>query len=303
MKKILVKIITILGLSLICFGNIYAAKGGNTYLEQIQDTKRDLNVGANENELLLNIAISIINILFIISIVYFFIIAIKLIANPDSDQESGNFKKGILWTSLGLMVIQMARVFVNSLYINKKVQEGTIGSGDGLANMANNLLNNIIKPLTDLLETGASFLFIMIAIFAFYKLVTSNGDDGAAKSGKMMVAYAIIGFIIIKVSATLVKAVYGECTTGALGIIINSTCNHTANISGVGAIITNIINWLNSFIGVGVIIMVIYAGLQIIFSKGDEDKISSGKKSITYILIGIGILVMNYLILTFFLKV
>ena len=95
MKKILVKIITILWLSLICFWNIYAAKWGNTYLEQIQDTKRDLNVWANENELLLNIAISIINILFIISIVYFFIIAIKLIANPDADQESGNFKKWI----------------------------------------------------------------------------------------------------------------------------------------------------------------------------------------------------------------
>lgn len=303
MKKILVKIINILWLSLICFWNIYAAKWGNTYLEQIQDTKRDLNVWANENELLLNIAISIINILFIISIVYFFIIAIKLIANPDSDQESGNFKKWILWTSLWLMVIQMARVFVNSLYINKKVQEWTIGSGDGLANMANNLLNNIIKPLTDLLETWASFLFIMIAIFAFYKLVTSNWDDWAAKSGKMMVAYAIIWFIIIKVSATLVKAVYWECTTWALWIIINSTCNHTANISWVWAIITNIINWLNSFIWVWVIIMVIYAWLQIIFSKWDEDKISSWKKSITYILIWIWILVMNYLILTFFLKV
>ena len=267
MKKILVKIITILWLSLICFWNIYAAKWGNTYLEQIQDTKRDLNVWANENELLLNIAISIINILFIISIVYFFIIAIKLIANPDADQESGNFKKWILWTSLWLMVIQMARVFVNSLYINKKVQ------------------------------------FIMIAIFAFYKLVTSNWDDWAAKSGKMMVAYAIIWFIIIKVSATLVKAVYWECTTWALWIIINSTCNHTANISWVWAIITNIINWLNSFIWVWVIIMVIYAWLQIIFSKWDEDKISSWKKSITYILIWIWILVMNYLILTFFLKV
>ena len=49
MKKILVKIITILWLSLICFWNIYAAKWGNTYLEQIQDTKRDLNVWDNEN--------------------------------------------------------------------------------------------------------------------------------------------------------------------------------------------------------------------------------------------------------------
>ncbi|PZM81811.1 hypothetical protein DLH72_05095 [Candidatus Gracilibacteria bacterium] len=300
MKKILTKIFIAIGLFLAFFSYSFAAK--NQYLDAIKDDKRDISPGANAYEFTLNIANSLISIFFIIAIIYFFIIVIKLILSENSEEEAGNFKKGFIWISVGLIVMQLAKVFVNSMYNTQKV-ELTRGT-DGLVKFAGDLLNNIIKPLTELLETGAAFLFVLIAIFAFYKLITSNGDDSSAKSGKMMIFYAIIGFIIIKVSATLIKAVYGECKTGALGSIIRSgSCNHTANISGVGAIITNIINWLNSFIGIGVIIMVIYVGMQIIFSKGDEEKLTNGKKSIIYIVIGVGILIMNYLILTFFLNI
>jgi len=47
--------------------------------------------------------------------------------------------------------------------------------------------------------------------------------------------------------------------------------------------------------------MIIYAGAQIIFSNGDEEKIKKAKTSLIYIVIGIFILMVNYLILTFFL--
>ena len=46
--------------------------------------------------------------------------------------------------------------------------------------------------------------------------------------------------------------------------------------------------------------MIIYAGIQILLSRGDEEKIKKGKNAIIYIAIGLGLLVMNYLILTFF---
>jgi hypothetical protein len=48
--------------------------------------------------------------------------------------------------------------------------------------------------------------------------------------------------------------------------------------------------------------MIIYAGAQIMLSAGDEEKIKKGKQSIIYIAIGLGVLVMNFLILTFFLR-
>lgn len=300
MKNILTKIFIAIWLFLAFFSYSFAAK--NQYLDAIKDDKRDVSPWANAYEFTLNIANSLISIFFIIAIIYFFIIVIKLILSENSEEEAGNFKKWFIWISVWLIVMQLAKVFVNSMYNTQKVE--LTRWTDWLIKFAGDLLNNIIKPLTELLETWAAFLFVLIAIFAFYKLITSNWDDSSAKSGKMMIFYAIIWFIIIKVSATLIKAVYWECKTGALWSIIRSwSCNHTANISWVWAIITNIINWLNSFIWIWVIIMVIYVWMQIIFSKWDEEKLTNWKKSIIYIVIWVWILIMNYLILTFFLNV
>jgi hypothetical protein len=57
---------------------------------------------------------------------------------------------------------------------------------------ATSLSETILEPFTKLLMTGASFLFIAIAIYAFYKLVTANGDDEAVSKGKMTIVYAIL---------------------------------------------------------------------------------------------------------------
>jgi hypothetical protein len=40
--------------------------------------------------------------------------------------------------------------------------------------------------------TGASFIFIAVAIYAFYKIVTANGDEDAISKGKMTIFYGIL---------------------------------------------------------------------------------------------------------------
>ena len=160
---------------------------------------------------------------------------------------------------------------------------------------AANMINYIITPLTNLLVNAAAIIFVLIAIFAFYKLITSNWDDATAKSGKMMVWYAIIWFIIIKIAQPLISAVYWSCTT--LTRIINPQCELKPNISAVPGLASNIIIW------VWLIVMIVYIWFKVIFSNWDSEKLNEAKKSITYILIWVGILVVNYFILTFFLRV
>jgi len=60
---------------------------------------------------------------------------------------------------------------------------------------------------------GASFVFIAVAIYAFYKIVTANGDDEAVSKGKMTIVYGLIGFVVIKLADVLVRSTYGvnEC--------------------------------------------------------------------------------------------
>jgi hypothetical protein len=42
-------------------------------------------------------------------------------------------------------------------------------------------MQNLIEPLINLLMTLTSIFFIAIAIFAFYRLITANGNEEAVK--------------------------------------------------------------------------------------------------------------------------
>lgn len=157
-----------------------------------------------------------------------------------------------------------------------------------------------------LLQTLASVFFMAVAIFAFYRLITANGNEEAVKSGKMSIVYAIIGFMIVRFAGAIVNAFYGqiECSPNGSGNIVSTSekiCRNDPNLSQGINIIMSLINWLNSFVALVVMLMIIYAGIQILLSGGDEEKVKKGKQSLIYIVIGVFILAINYLILTFFL--
>ena len=273
-------------------GNYVDGKDRNTKLREYwEDDERLIEGDANVWDkwfftFLVKIARALKNIFFAIAWIYFLIIAIRLLFTENSEEEFWKFKKWILWITVWIIIMQLAYSFVMTTQ-NQWVSWA----------LANEILKNIVLPLIKLLETAASFFFIAIAIFAFYRMVTAAWDDEKAKSWKMSIFYAIIGFIVIKVSALIVKAVYSKTLCDWEN---NVSCTATDIEEGT-SIIFKVINWMNGFVWIAVVIMIIYAWVQIIFSNWDEEKIKKAKTSLIYIFIWIFILMMNYLILTFFL--
>ena len=50
------------------------------------------------------------------------------------------------------------------------------------ARLGASLLEHLVWPIILLIQTLASIFFIAMAIFAFYRLVTANGNEEAIKS-------------------------------------------------------------------------------------------------------------------------
>lgn len=245
---------------------------------------------------LYNIAKDLKTVIYIISWVYFMIITIKLILSNNTEEEVWNFKKWIIWITIGIILMQIVFFFVEILYA-KEVW----------AQLAWTLAKNIIEPIIKILETAASFFFLLVAIYAFYRIVTANWDEEKVKSWKMSIIYAIIWFIVIKLSKDIVYAAYWRVNCNESSFLwvfqVNwNNCVTENQISGISQIIVQIINWANSFIWIIIILMIIYAWVQVLFSWGDEEKLTKAKKSIVYIAIWVAILVLNYFILTFFLR-
>lgn len=289
------------------FWGIESSFWATQYIDQIKNIGDNIAIwwAGDTAEGIQNIALQIAEslkiIFYIIATIYFLIISIQLLAAESAEEEVSNFKKWLFWISVGLIVMNVAHYFVYTIYNQNPLSVNASNQAFvNLGNLGYNLLANIFLPFIKVLQTAAGFFFILIAIYAFFKLVTTNGNEENAKSGRMTIVYAIFGFLLIKIAGDLVMAVYGNCR-GKFVTIANKldiSCKSTgAELSWVAEIITNIINWLNSFVWVVVIIMIIFAGIRIIFSNGDEEKLQKWKKSIIYIIIGIAILVANYLIL------
>ncbi|MCP4523592.1 MAG: hypothetical protein GY828_05245 [Candidatus Gracilibacteria bacterium] len=271
----------------------------NDKLDNFEGSGSILTVGIGGEEqiesTLIKIAKDLKNVLYIIASLYFLILLFRFLFSEKTEEGATNLKKGVLWISLGIIVMQAAYAFIN-----------TFKGEDVSKDLGEDLAQNILEPIIKLLETGASIFFIAIAIFAFYKLVTSGGNEEDATSGKMSILYAIGGFIIVKITRTLVDSLYGKvkCESSSIGILESNNANRCiekAELSDTVQIIINIINWANGFIAIIVVILIIFAGSKVLLSSGNEDTLKSAKSSILFIAIGIGVLVMNYLILTFFL--
>jgi hypothetical protein len=234
------------------------------------------------------------NLFYAVATVFFLIISFKLIVSNNTEEELGKFKKWIIWITVWLVVMQLAFTFTKLIF-DKHIWE----------TLAFSLMQNLIEPLINLLMTLTSIFFIAIAIFAFYRLITANGNEEAVKKWKMTILHAIIGFMLVKFARGIVETIYGkiDCNNTDLGIIVIEwgNCINRANLTGWVEIIVTLINWLNGFVGLAVVLMIMYTGSQILLSGGDEEKLKKGKQALIYIAIWLGILAMNYLILTFFL--
>lgn len=63
--------------------------------------------------------------------------------------------------------------------------------------------------------------------------------------------------------------------------------------------VIKIINYFLSFLGLICVIMIIYAGFLLIFSLGSDETISKAKTIITYVAIGIIVILLSYVIVNF----
>ena len=242
---------------------------------------------------MVQIAYSLKNLMFYFATIFYLIIAIKLLVAENTEEQSTKFKKWIIWITAWLIIMQMAYAYTLTLYA-KSVWES----------LAFSLIDNIINPLIWLVEVLASFVFIAIAIFAFYRMITANWKEEEVSRAKMSIVYAIMWVILLKLAKLIVEWVYGKLECKAESVawldIITTTCLWNAQYSTLTNYILQVINWVNSFIWIITIILIIYAWFNIIFSHWEEEKIKKAKSTLIYIAIWIFLLVVNYLILTFF---
>lgn len=247
----------------------------------------DLTGEKGAKYLMITIARDLKNVITLLAVVYLFIMVIKLIFSQGSEEDVKKWRMGIVYASIGIIVMQIAYVLISTLYDTPV---------NGVTAM--DFLDKIVYPFIRMLELLASFAFLAMAFYAFYTIITAGGEDDKVKKGKQTIIFAIIGFLLIKVPRVLVESIYGRaaCDGGLFGI-----CQVTApDLGATVQIMTKAINYFNGFIGLITVILIIYAGFLVLTGGGDDEKLKKAKSIIVYALIGIFLLVASYALFNFF---
>jgi len=63
--------------------------------------------------------------------------------------------------------------------------------------------------------------------------------------------------------------------------------------------VIDIINYLFLFLGLALLGIIIYSGVQIIFSDGDDEAVSGARKTIMYAILGVAVIVLSYTLVDF----
>lgn len=83
------------------------------------------------------------------------------------------------------------------------------------------------------------------------------------------------------------------------GTDAEATTITVAKTTSLGANITSLINYFLGFLGLIAVAMLIYGGVLMVTSGGNEEGVGKAKKIITYAAIGIVIIMLSYSIVTF----
>ncbi|MCL5433146.1 MAG: pilin [Patescibacteria group bacterium] len=73
--------------------------------------------------------------------------------------------------------------------------------------------------------------------------------------------------------------------------------NTAANLQCLPVVIQNAINWILILAGVVALILVIIAGIKLITSSGDAKQVEGAKKTLTYAIIGLVVIMLSFFII------
>lgn len=266
----------------------------NPLLNTINDNDEFFNVSTLWEKwiknLILNLARDLKVFLLAIILLLWVIIVIKLIFSKWAEDDIKKLKSWIIYLTIWFILIQSSTVIYKVLF-DKAVNSTT----------ADSFWDRLLEPVINLFYTAAAFIFIFVAIVAFYKIVFAWGNEDWIKKWKQTIIQALIWFIVIKFAKIVVDNTFNPVCWDdkIIKVAWTKVCE---DITQNAQVIMIILNWVNTFVWIVIILMIIYAWFLYITSGWNEDNQKKAKNIVLYIVIWLLILISSYLILTFFIN-
>lgn len=143
----------------------------------------------------------------------------------------------------------------------------------------------IVLAVGQILLTLAGMLAVIYIIYAGFNYTMSQGDPEKTKNARAKILNALIGLVIVVLSAAAVRFVgdqLGGSGTSALGL---------PQVSAGSETIRNGLNVALEILGAVAFLMIVLSGLSYITARGEPDKMGRARSGIIYSAVGLAVAV------------
>ncbi|PIZ71709.1 hypothetical protein COY07_04480 [Candidatus Peregrinibacteria bacterium CG_4_10_14_0_2_um_filter_43_11] len=149
----------------------------------------------------------------------------------------------------------------------------------------NTIALTVIKVMRNLIGAIAIIFMVVSGI----RMIMARGDETAITEQKKYITYSIIGLVIILLAERIITTIYGTPGTATMISDPGSTVGFSAEVYG-------LVGYIKSIVGIIAVLMIIVSGVRLIAAYGEEEKIKQQYKSITWIAVGVIIIIVNQVI-------
>ena len=141
-------------------------------------------------------------------------------------------------------------------------------------------VEEVVNKILSSLRNIVAILAIVFIVIGGLMYIFSTGEEKKIETAKKIITGAIIGFVIVLIAPTLLQEI---------GKVLEWKSATTTEPS-LYKIASNVLKTLLSISGIIAIIFLVVGGATYITAYGDEKRVESGKKIITYAVIGIALI-------------
>lgn len=232
-----------------------------------------------------------------IAVIFVIVAGVRMIIESSNEETAKKQTTMIFNVIAGVVIMNIANFGIMRVapQTSESSVEGLLARFDtitGIRESALTFATTLVFPLLDFALSflaGIAFLFI---VYASMNIITHRGDEEKVKEARSRVIKTVIGIAVILLNKAFVGVFYGGVTEGGS----RSTDLQPDIQSGVN-LIFNLANYGLGFLGMVAVLMLIYGGVMMVASGGDEKKRAQGLKILQFVLYGI-ILAMSAYTLT-----
>jgi len=153
---------------------------------------------------IINVVNAILTLVGIAAAIFLVYAGVKYISSTGDEEEAGQAKRQIVYAIIGLTVVGLS-VAIANLIITPLGGYLALPFAGTYAGTVEEGIRNVVNALLGLVGIAAAIFLV----YAGVKYITSQGDEEVLRTAKTQIIYALIGLVVIGLSAVIVNIVLG----------------------------------------------------------------------------------------------